>query len=429
MTKPRTIIIGIDGVPYKVMETLSEKGSMPNFKKLKEEGIFKKMHSSIPDISSVAWSSVITGTNSGEHGIFGFTDLVPGTYDIAFPNFTALKAKPFWHQKPEKKYVIINVPSTFPAQPLNGFLVSGFVSLDLQDSVYPQEFISDLEKIGYKIDVDSAKGHTSKEEFIKDLFDTLRARVDAYRLFWDKFKWDVFMFVITGSDRIGHFLMDAFDDENQEYHTDFIEYFRKVDAAIGEITSKMNEDDSLIMLSDHGMETIDFNVYINAFLKEKGFLVLNEDSETITYNNIAKGTRAFALDPGRIYVNLGGKYPQGSVKPEDKNKVIAELVELFENMEKDGKKIIKSVNKKEDIFSGPLVEQGPDLVLLSNSGFNLRGSIAKDVVFEKDIFAGKHTQDDAFLFVKTKKNVKVPEIPKVSDIVSIMNQIDGDASD
>ncbi|MBW2973156.1 alkaline phosphatase family protein [Candidatus Woesearchaeota archaeon] len=420
----RTVIIGLDGVPFRVMDTLSAKEVMPNFKKLKEQGSFKKFESAIPDISSVAWSSIITGTNPGEHGIFGFTDLVPGTYNLTFPNFTSLKAKPFWHQKPDKKYVIINVPSTFPAQPLNGFLVSGFVSLDLQDSVYPQEFIPDLEEIGYKIDVDSAKGHTSKEEFIKDLFDTLNARIETYRMLWDEFDWDVFMFIITGTDRVGHFLMDAFEDENHPHHKDFLEYFKKADEAIGEITSRMNEDDSLIMLSDHGMETIDFNVYVNAYLKEKGFLELNEGSERITYNDIAKGTKAFAMDPGRIYVNLEGKYPNGSIKPEEKDKVIAELIELFQNMEKDGKKIIKSIHKKDEIYQGPVAEQGPDLVLLSNKGFNLKGSIAKSIVFDKDVFTGKHTQDDAFLLVKTAKDIKIPEKPKVSDVVSIMNQIE-----
>jgi len=419
----RLIIIGIDGVPYKVMDVLAKTGNMPYFKKLKDENIFKKMQSSIPDISSVAWSSVITGTNPGEHGIFGFTDLVPGTYNITFPNFTDLNAKPFWHQKPNKKYVIINVPSTFPAQPLNGFLVSGFVSLDLQDSVYPQEFIKDLEEIGYKIDVDSEKGHSSKEEFIKDLFDTLNKRVEAYRIFWNEFDWDIFMFVITGSDRLGHFLMDAFDDENHRHHADFVEYFSKVDEVIGEITNKMHEDDSLIMLSDHGMEVNNFNVYVNAYLKENGFLILNKNTENISYNNIAKGSKAFALDPGRIYINFEGKFPQGSVKQEDKDKIIAELTELFKKMEKDGEKIIKSINKKEEIFSGPLAEKGPELVLLSNSGFNLRGNIAKDIIYEKDIFAGKHTQDDAFLFVKTPKKIEIPENIKVSDVVGIINQI------
>jgi len=55
----KTVIIGLDGVPYHLMDELSDKGVMPNFKKLKDKGIFKEMESAIPEISSVSWSSII----------------------------------------------------------------------------------------------------------------------------------------------------------------------------------------------------------------------------------------------------------------------------------------------------------------------------------------------------------------------------------
>ena len=65
---------------------------MPNSSRLMEDEIFKKMESSIPEVSSVAWSSIITGKNPGEHGIFGFTDLMPKTYPLIFPNFNDFKS-------------------------------------------------------------------------------------------------------------------------------------------------------------------------------------------------------------------------------------------------------------------------------------------------------------------------------------------------
>ena len=74
----RNIILGIDGVPFELMNSLSQKGIMPNFKELKDSYYFKEMKSSIPHISSVSWSSIITGKNPGEHGIFGFSELIPG---------------------------------------------------------------------------------------------------------------------------------------------------------------------------------------------------------------------------------------------------------------------------------------------------------------------------------------------------------------
>ncbi|PIZ19592.1 MAG: hypothetical protein COY50_09140, partial [Deltaproteobacteria bacterium CG_4_10_14_0_8_um_filter_43_12] len=93
----RTIIIGLDGVPYSLVKDLSARGIMPNMSRLIEDGIFRQMESSIPDISPVAWSSIITGKNPGEHGIYGFMDMVPGTYGLYFPNFTNLHGIPFWN--------------------------------------------------------------------------------------------------------------------------------------------------------------------------------------------------------------------------------------------------------------------------------------------------------------------------------------------
>ena len=87
MKNKRTVIIGIDGVSFGLLKELSDKGIMSNFKELRRNGIFSKMESSIPEISSVSWSSIITGKNPGEHNIYGFTDLINGTYSLSFPNF------------------------------------------------------------------------------------------------------------------------------------------------------------------------------------------------------------------------------------------------------------------------------------------------------------------------------------------------------
>ena len=274
-TKKKTIILGLDGVPYGLLKDLADKGVMPNTGNLISRGTFRKMRSSIPEISSVAWSSVITGRNPGEHGIFGFTSFVPNTYRLSFPNFNDLKSSTFWHRKKEDKHIIINVPSTYPARELNGVLISGFVSLDLEKAVYPDSVIPDLKSMDYRVDVDSGKAHESLELFMKDLNRTNEARITAYRYLWD-LEWDTFMFVFTGTDRLMHFLWDAYEDEEHEYHDAFTAYFRRIDEIIGEITSKMDENHDLIMLSDHGFEKLEYDVYINHVLKEKGFLKLQD---------------------------------------------------------------------------------------------------------------------------------------------------------
>ncbi len=123
-----------------------------------------KMTVSIPEISSVSWSSFMTGTQAGDHGIYGFVDLTPGTYQYRFPNFSDLKAPTFFDELGlnNKRSVIINLPATYPARPMPGVLISGFVALDLEKAVYPARYLPMLKQAGYQVDVDAGKGRDKK---------------------------------------------------------------------------------------------------------------------------------------------------------------------------------------------------------------------------------------------------------------------------
>jgi len=86
----------------------------------------------------------------------------------------------------------------------------------------------------------------------------------------------------------------------------------------------------------------------------------------------------------------------------------------------NGERVIKKVYRKEEIYHGEQFEHAPDLVLLSNPGFNLKGNISAENVFEEpDIIIGKHTYEDAFLYVRHNKDL-VPEKPTVEDVRKII---------
>lgn len=419
----RLIIIGLDGVPYGLLKDLSEKDIMPNTHSIMENGVYRKMESTIPEVSSVAWSSIITGRDPGEHGIFGFTDFPEGTYRLSFPNFNDLKAPPFWKKDNSRRSVIINVPATYPASKLNGVHISGFVALDLERSTYPRSLVPKLKELDYRVDVDSSKAHKSIDLFLRDLDKTLQARIEAYRYLWEKEDWNTFMLVFTGTDRLSHFLWDAYEDPAHKYHSDFLNHFRKIDEIIGEISERMDEGDCLIMLSDHGFESLEKNVNINYLLQERGFLKLREESRK-DFSDIDFGTRAFALDPARIYINQKDKYPRGSVSPGKVKKVISKLTHLFDSLEIDGKEVIKKVYYRDEIYRGPFISQAPDLVLLGEAGFNLKANIKAKSLWEKNIFTGKHTQTNAFLLLNgpiEKENI--PHKITVFDVLQIMDKI------
>lgn len=393
MRGPRIVILGMDGVPYGMLKDLSERNVMPNIKGLISKGVFKKINSALPEVSCVAWSSIITGRNPGEHGIYGFTDIERGTYRLRFPNFEDLKAPPFWARFKKLKYAILNVPSTYPALPLNGVLVSGFVSIDMRKAIYPSSLLSVLKKLSYRIDVNSEKAHKDMDGFIEDLSATLQSSVRLYRHLWKKLKWDVFMYVFTVTDRLMHFLWNAYEDESNKYHTAFLGCLKNIDRVIGEIQSELNEDDLLFIFSDHGFEQLKRDVYINLVLQEGGFLEkeIVDDLSRMTVN-----TKAFALDPARIYINEAESYKRGGVLLKERESVIKGLQQLFYSLRVDGKKVIKKIYRKEEIYRGHFLNRAPDLLLVSHEGFNLKAALSSRAVYSTGVFTGKHTYEGAF---------------------------------
>jgi len=392
----RTAVIGIDGVPFSLLEKLAKKDVMPNFKDLIKEGQFKPMQSSIPANSAVSWSTIITGKNPGEHGIFGFSDLIEGTHTLRFPNYNDLKATPYWQ---DKRALIINVPMTYPVKPMNGCHISGFVSLDMEKAVYPQKELEFLNNINYQIDVDSEKAHNSFNLFLEDLYNTHVRRMNALRFLWREYDWETLMFVMTGSDRLGHFLWDAYEEKNDEYYSRFLYYFQQVDITIGEITNKLTEDDRLVILSDHGMEREKIGINLNAILQENGYLEWGDNFKA-RYNNLTDDSEAFALEDGRVYVCS-----------DDPDKTLFELVELF-----DGMSTIKKVYRREELYHGPYYDKAPDLVLVGEEGIHLRG-MPNEEAFEHDHLPGMHNEE-AFIYVKGDSNL--PDLPTVEDVVTII---------
>ena len=174
--------------------------------------------------------------------------------------------------------------------------------------------------------------------------------------------------------------------------------------------------------SDPGFDRLEHEVYISYLLEREGFLQFKPDADR-ALENISHGTKAFVLDPARIHLNLKGKYPCGSVDPADAEDILSQLESLFAALEVDGKKVIRDIYRKEQIYSGPYLDDGPDLVLVGAEGFNLKANVKPQQLTGKGPFSGKHTQDTAFLLIKgLSDSTIVPDDPAVSDIKGIIEK-------
>jgi predicted AlkP superfamily phosphohydrolase/phosphomutase len=299
---------------------------------------------------------------------------------------------------------------------MNGIHVSGFVSIDINKSVYPPVIVDQLSDINYRLDVDSRKAHTSMHSFLEDLDNTLDSRVAAYRYLWDdSIDWSTFMLVFTGTDRLMHFLWEAYENPKHKLNTAFSLHFGRIDKIIGEIMSKLRDDNLVVMLSDHGFENLHRDVYVNRLLCEGGFLSLENEKKQL--DDICPQSKAFAMDPARIYLNYQDKYPKGTVSRAEATGLLDELEKYFYSVKYNGRKVIKTVFRKEEIFKGAYLEDAPDMVLLAEKEFNLKAALSSVKAFDKGIFTGKHTQDSAFMLFHGLKDASiVPEVPNVQDM-------------
>jgi predicted AlkP superfamily phosphohydrolase/phosphomutase len=418
----RVCVVGLDGVPYGLLKRLAEGGVMPHVAAFARGGHLAPMRAALPPISSVSWTSFMTGANPGEHGIFGFTDVDPNSYALRFPLFGEVAVPTFWDTLGQRGLhsVVLNQPSTYPARPLAGVLVSGFVAIDLARAVYPLAQLPALQAMGYRVDADLRQAAEHPDRLLDDLFALLAVRRQAALHCWEQERWDYFQLVLTGTDRLHHFLWRAVVSEDDPRHARAMEYYRAVDEVIGELWDRFyagrgaeTEGEGFLLLSDHGFTEVRREVRLNAWLRERGYLTYRTESpETVA--DLAPGTRAFALDPGRIYVNVRDRFPQGCVAPEEAPALRAELQAELSALQEAGEPVIAAVFPREQIFHGARVHLAPDLVALGHPGFDLKGTAREREVFGGTHFQGMHTWEDAFVLSREP----FPQAVEIADLAA-----------
>jgi predicted AlkP superfamily phosphohydrolase/phosphomutase len=397
---PRVAFIGIDGVPHTLLTEHPER--VPNCADLAEEGRAGAIDSIVPPESSACWPSLTTGVNPGETGVYGFQDRENGSYDTYVPTGSDVQATRIWDRVTDegRAATVMNVPVTFPPQRNVQRMVSGFLSPGVDKAAYPDELRDYLQSIDYRIDANAKLGHRDdKTDFIENAHDTLEKRHAAFTHYIEQDDWDLFFGVYMTTDRVNHFLFADYERDG-EYREEFLEFYERVDEYVGDIRQRLPDDVTLVVASDHGFTSLDYEVHLNAWLESEGWLSF-EDGDHDQLDDIAEESRAYSLIPGRFYVNLEGREPRGSVPQAEYEETRAELKAALESLEgPDGRKVADRVVEKEDAFRGDHDDIAPDLVVVPNHGFDLKAGFAGgDEVFGTGPRNGMHSFDNATLYV------------------------------
>jgi predicted AlkP superfamily phosphohydrolase/phosphomutase len=407
MTTDRALVIGLDGMPRSLLYRLIGQGVLPRLGEVVADSGCAELVAPIPEISSTSWATFLTGVNPGRHGIYGFVDLQPGGYRTYFPNVEHLCAPPLWQHAGEhgRTTVCLNVPSTYPAPNIKGTLVSGFVAPAIERAVRPRWLVEPLKALDYELDVEVGDVRADPAGFVARVRRSLSARTKAFRYLLSSQPWDLAVAVFTETDRLQHFLWRAVDDPGDPLHAEILDFYRQVDAAVGEVMA-LAPDVRPILVSDHGFGPAHCQFYVNAWLRERGFLApLERTGELSTLDG---SSQVFALDPARFYVNRASRFPRGSLSDDAADDVAAQVADELRALrwsgtaigpEVDGPLVFDEVLPGDEVYHGPLAEEAPDVVAVPARGVQARGAFAAPRLVAPDVLTGTHTRGDAVLSV------------------------------
>ena len=423
----RVVFLGIDGVPYGLIEEHPD--VFPNLTEIAESGSGGQISSIVPPESSACWPALTTGTNPGQTGVYGFQDRESGTYDTYVPMGSHVSGPRVWDLVTDegRDASVFNVPVTFPPSSRIQRHVSGFLSPSVEEASSDADVQQAIEGFGYQVDVNAKLGHyDDKSAFITDAEKTISARHKTFRHYLQKDDWDLFFGVYMTTDRVNHFLFGDYATDG-EYADEFLEFYRTLDAYIGEIRQLIGSETTLIVASDHGFTHLTHEVYLNRWLEEEGWLeYATADHDELS--DIDETTRAYSLIPGRIFLNMEGREPDGAVPDDEYEAVRDELIADLEGLTgPDGRPVCRKIVRGENAFSGDETEIAPDLVVIPADGYDLKaGFTDKDEVFATGPRNGMHKFENACLF-STSSDLDLTDVDLLDIVPTILELMDVDA--
>lgn len=338
----KVLVIGLDAAPPElVFEAFYE--NLPNLRYLMENGIYARMRSTHPPITIPAWMVMATSKKMGTLGLYGFRHRKPGTYnDIWIAHSLAVKEKTVWDIVGEykKQVIVVGVPPTYPPKPVNGCLISCFLTPTTEkDYTYPKELRKEIkEQVGeYLVDVEFRT--EEKDRLLKQLHEMTEKRFGVIEYLMTHKPWDFLMFVEIGVDRIQHAFWKFFDKQHHlyqpgnKYENAVKEYYQFIDEKIGKLLRLIGNDTVVIVVSDHGAKRMKGAFCINEWLIKEGYLTLKKRPKKIVSLEEAEvdWTKTKAWGWGgyhaRIFLNVKGRESQGIIEPENYESFRKQIIE------------------------------------------------------------------------------------------------------
>ena len=159
--------------------------------------------------------------------------------------------------------------------------------------------------------------------------------------------------------------------------------------------------------------------YAGKVLAEAGYLRLKSSARP-SWSDMLPETRAFAMDPGRIYLHRHGRYPGGTVQADEAETLMQELERYLLGLQVEGCPVVSQVLRGAEIYSGPFAHRAPDLVALPATDVALSGRMNLQELIEPTLINGRHTHEESTFFVRGTQHGVIPADMRVEDVLQVL---------
>lgn len=426
----RTCIIGLDGATFDVLDKWVAAGHMPNLASLLERGCRGVLRSTFPPVTAPAWTTMTTGMGPGSHGVFGFLKWEPRSWRSRVVRSTDISFPRVWDLACEagRTAGVLTVPVTYPAMPVDGFMVSGMLSpAPGPEMTYPRSLHDELVREG-AAPFEQPVPQDSSVLCARGLLDSHKRFHAVTERMLGRHSPDFLMCVFRETDRSQHYFWPycamADDADDPEVADVIRELWFSMDRTIGLLLEHFGQDANYLVVSDHGAGPCFGRWSINQYLEQQGLLVLKphavnwrqmswrfllrarrllaktpllapvrrlwagiigtERAQRIARDQLSRviaavdwdRTKAFAKYTSEygVYVNLAGREAAGSVQPgEEYEAAVSDLLDCLRRLRHPdtGALLATGLWRRDEVYTGPRVAEAPDVLFYMADGSTL----------------------------------------------------------
>lgn len=280
-------------------------------------------------------------------------------------------------------------------------------------------------------------GVLDDKEYLEQAHTVIAEHRRAFEVEFPKFHDGLFFFYFSSLDLNAHMMWRLTDPQHPsydaalaaQYGSSLEEFYEQIDQVLGEVLPKLDDNTTLMVLSDHGFAPYRRSFNLNTWLLNNGYVTRKEGAVSDPAHPFSdvdwSRTRAYGIGLNGLYLNIRGREREGIVDPAQADALLREIRQKLVDVRdpKDGSQVITRVDLASEVYQGPYAASGPDALVGYNRGYRagwttILGAFPPDVLEDNvSAWSGDHCIDSTKVPGVLLSNRKIEaETPALTDI-------------